>query len=319
MVNLYSRLYLYLYYIFLVSFLSVTTAHALEPLEIKYGGFAENMFCTHPTDLAFCVAVTKLQAKQLACGLWLSSLQSGQAGGNRQYNDVYVATGGPQGQCIANYTNTSDGSKGSNSISISMRVGQCPAQGSPSPTPISFSRQGRWYAPELGNKVCWKKCEYQGQFEARHIVYTNGVVTTFDSITTSSNATFCEMLPEPVRDSDGEITYDSNCDNQVFEQFCDFMNWMRADLPLEPPPVTEVQQSDFDQYLKTDHVDVDGGLGTTDMQCFAPQEINLYLPWVSTEVKQTISYQPICDGLTSFGNFLRALYLLHAALIIFRR
>lgn len=312
MVNLYSRLYLYLYYIFVVSILTISTSHALEPLEIQYGGFAETMYCSHPSDLSFCTPTT--QPKLNACQKWLSYLQA-TPNPTRQFNSVTLSGN----SCIAQYTNKSDQTAGTDSTGIITRAGKCPAKGASATPPISFSRQGRWFAQEVTGTKCWKGCDFgEVSFTAKHLVYTNGIITQFTQTNAKSLAQFCIIEPEPVRNSNDEITYESNCDDAVFKQICDFINWFRTDAEMPVAPPVESTSLDIDQYLKTDRVLVDAA-GTIDMQCFAPQEFNLYLPWASIEVKQTVSFMPICDGLNTFGNFLRALYLLHAALIIFRR
>lgn len=298
-----------------------SSSFALTPEEQAFGGFATSMICSHPSDLSFCFDATQSDAATQACYAWMSYMQAGQTGTNsRQYS--YVKNNGRI--CDYSYIVTATGTQGFNSQPLTTRSGMCPTKGQPPPKQIVFSRQGRWFPQELGSDRCFEKCEYNissTTFDYKHYVFTNGVVTEFKenmSRRATSKGKFCFAPAEPIRNTEGETTYDANCDDAFLTVFCEFVEWYRSDSEMPEAPEVKKENLDIPSYLKTDHFDADPNT-TADMQCFAPLSYSFYLAFSQTEVAGEFSFIKFCAALSSIAHLLKAGYLLFAAFIIFRR
>lgn len=314
-----SWLRCYLYFVLLI--LSGTSlADTPGALEKSMGGYAYPVTCSHPSDLNYCFDATKQDAEKKACAYALAVRSANYP--TRSYNAEFSVTTLSNGVKRCQYTYKIEGVKTeySDSDTLSSKNGLCPAQGSPPPRQVLVTRQGRWFPQELPSTRCFETCQYSnGQsFDVKHYTFTNGILSEFKEKLDSrlkSDQQFCNHEPEPIRGNDGEVTYESSCEDAVFTQICDFINWFRND--SEMPEAPQVEQKTLDvTYLKTDHVLIQDNANNL---CFDPVEFSFFLPWSRTEVKQEISFGQMCHGIDSFGNFLRALYLLHAAFIIFRR
>lgn len=309
------RGYLYIVLLMIVS----SSSFALTPEEQAFQGFAFNTICSHPSDLGFCFKADEGNAQQDACLAWMSYMQSGQTGTNaRQYS----FDGARNNTCYYNYVVVSTGAKGSNSQALVTRAGQCPTQGAPPPETIIFGRQGRWFPQEVAGKRCYKKCEYSvttTTFSVKHYVFTNGILSQFTETgeRAKSLAKFCFAEPEPIRNDQGEVTEDASCSDNVFKVFCDFVNWYRTDAEMPEAPEVENKTLQIDSYLKNDHVKVNPN-GTSEYQCFEPVELKFFIPLTRQETTVSIEFYNLCNILREMSLFFHALYLLHAAFIIFR-
>lgn len=305
-------LYYYLYAILLICISSSSFAIEVTDKDIAMGGFAYSVICAHPSSLNYCVNIEEQDAQKKACELWQLNL-------NQTYGYVFVSIiPGTPDRCLYEGKNPSNGLKASTTQALYRKNGLCPAKDQPPPEQIVFSRNGRWFPQELNSERCFRSCNYTNgkSFDYKHYVFTNGVITSFTESTTSrlkSVAEFCDPEPEPERNSEGEITYDASCEDNIFKVFCDFVEWFRSDSEMPEAPSVESEQLNLG-YIKTDLVSTNLPQNTT---CFEPIEFNLFLPWSRDEVKQVISFTSMCNGIDSFGNFLRVLYLLHAAFIVF--
>ena len=306
MVNMCAWLRCYLYALFLICVSTMTHALEVTQIEKNMGGFAFPVFCSHPSDLNLCV--NQNDGKDAACKLYEPLLDSrysyaykGIDGANRCWWQGKI----PDTNTTSNFT-----------ASIIIKTGLCPTKDAPPPEKVNFGRQGRWFPQELESNRCYKSCEYSGgqSFSYKHLLFTNAVYTQFtDAGGLKSNQKFCEMKPEPIRDSSGEITYESNCDDATFKQFCDFINWFRNDSEMPEAPKVEAEQINLG-YIKADHIQIEHN---ADNLCFAPYEFYFFLPWSRDEVKQEIRFDLICTKIKEFGNLWRALYLIAACYIIF--
>lgn len=311
MVNMYSRLRCYLY-AFLLIFVSTMT-HALEVTDkVKaMGGFPFPVICSDPSDLSLCVDAN--EGVDQACYLFEPKLDT-------KSGFSYAGTYGtyPNILCLWKGTNPYNGRPNSVSTTITFRTGLCPAQDQPPPVQAIFSRNGRWFPQELEDQRCFRSCLYtNGQsFDHKHYVFTNGIMTKFTERMNArlrSSQKFCEPAPEPSRNTEGEITYDANCDDSMFKVFCDFVEWYCSDTEMPDAPKVETEQLDLG-LLKTDHFVIDSNAET---QCFAPIEYNSFIEFSRTEVKQEISFNFLCSKIEEFGNLWRAMYLLTACFVIF--
>ena len=314
---MYSRLRGYLYIILLMCISS--SSFAITDEEKAYGGFATNAICSHPTILDYCVTEEQGGAKQ-ACLLWLVNMQAGQSQNPNpiQWNFDSIVSD----TCVYKGIQANTGYPNSTTRALETKEALCPTRDKPPPSQISFSRNGRWFPQELESTRCYKKCEYRvlpTTFTAKHYAFTNGVLTQFTENSNQragSNEKLCFNTVEPSRNSDGEIIEDSSCANNVFKVFCDFVNWYRNDSEMPEPPEVENKTLDIATHLKTDHVRIQSNANN---QCFQPVEFDLNLPWANLQVKKEISFDQMCVAIMDFNGFLHVLYLLHAALIIFRK
>lgn len=302
------RCYLYAFLLILVS----TVAHSATEKEIAMGGFAYTVYCSHPSDLDFCVNASYTDAKKQACMLWMTQLNSAYG-----YSFVNVTAGGT-GICNYQGKNPADGSAVYDSAQLSSKAGLCPAKGNAPPTQVIFSRTGRWFPQELESTRCFRSCNYSnGQnFTYKHYAFTNGVTTTFTENTSArlaSKAEFCDPVAEPSKNSEGEVTYDANCDDSFLTVFCNFVEWYRSDSEMPEAPTVETEQINL-AYIKTDHVHVDAAEGAT---CFEPIIYDIQIPWSGDRVEQEINFSAMCERIDSYGNIWRALYLLAACYVIF--
>lgn len=310
--DMYSWLRGYLYIILLMCISSSSFALTVTQKEIDMGGFAFPVTCATQSDLNYCVKTSEGNAAQKACMLYMTTLSP-------RYSFTLSSYSG--GRCTYKGKNPDDNTDWYEFVDIVTRSALCPTVNNPPPAIVIFGRTGRWFPQELGDKRCFRSCEYSGAqsaFDYKHYSFTNGVMTQFTEKSSSrlkSVQEFCTAEPEPSKDGN-EITYASGCEDATFSQFCEFINWFKNDSEMPDAPAVEQTNLALDQHLKTDWVDT--GLNDNTV-CFEPVEFNMYLPWSQTEVKKEVNFQPMCDGIDSFGNFLRALYLLHAALIVFRR
>lgn len=305
--DMYSWLRGYLYIVLLMIISS--SSFAVTQKEIDMGGFAFPVICSHPTILGYCVPVE--QGAQAACMLWQTNLDP-------KYGYSLVSYGST---CLFEGRNPTSGSKVTTTQALSNKQGLCPSHDAPPPTQVIFSRNGRWFSQELGSNRCYRSCEYSnGQsFDYKHYVFTNGVMTNFTENMNSrlkSNQKFCDPVAEPSRNSEGEITYDANCDDSFLTVFCNFVEWYRSDSEMPEAPEVENKTLDIATHLKTDHVRIEAN---AENLCFEPVEFNLVIPWTREEVKQQVSFNAMCNGISSIDGFLHVLYLLHAAFIIFRK
>lgn len=315
--DMYSWLRGYLYIILLMIISSSSFALEVTPKEIAMGGFAFPVICSHPTNLSYCVKAER--GPEAACNLMGVTITSNYSTYNYSFVGVSTLSNGVN-RCEWEGRNPSNNSKTYESAQLYNKSGLCPVQGSPPPEQVVFSRNGRWFPQELHNKRCYRSCMYSNaqSFNYKHYAFTNGVMTNFTenmSNRLESTQEFCDAVPEPSRNSQGEITYDAGCEDNMFKVFCDFVEWFRSDSEMPEAPSVENEQLNLG-YIKADWVSTNLPANTT---CFDPVEFNFFLPWSRTEVKQEVRFEAFCNGVDSFGNFLRALYLLHAALIIFRR
>lgn len=311
---MYSRLRGYLYIVLLMTISSSSFALATQQ-EIAMGGFAFPVICSHPTDLNYCVKAE--DGEDAACALMTVTLSSQASIYSPSYSGIEVLSNG-QRRCKWTGTNPVNGSPWSFTATLSTKAGLCPIKDNPPPVQVVFSRNGRWFPQELDNSRCFRSCEYSNaqSFTHKHYTFTNGVMTNFAedmSNRLKSKALFCTAQPEPSRNSDGEITYDAGCEDNMFAVFCDFVEWFRSDSEMPEAPPVEAEQLNLG-YIKVDHMLIEDNATNT---CFAPIEFNMFLPWSRTEVKKEVSFDAMCGGIDQFGNFLRALYILHGALIIF--
>lgn len=315
---MYSWLRCYLYIVLLMCISSSSFALEVTQKEISMGGFAFPVICSHPSNLSYCVDATKSSA-EAACALMNVTITSQYAEYGYTFTGVSTLSNGIK-RCEWEGRNPSNQTKTYQSAALSTKTGLCPVQDAPPPAQVVFSRNGRWFPQELESNRCFRSCEYSNgkSFEYKHYAFTNGVMTNFTENMSSrlkSNQKFCDPVPEPSRNDQGEITHDANCDDSFLTVFCNFVEWYRSDAEMPEAPKVESEQLNLG-YIKADHVHIEAN---ADNLCFAPVEFNMFLPWSRTEVKQEVRFDAMCGGIDSFGNFLRALYLLHAALIIFRR
>lgn len=312
MVDMCSRLRCYLYAFLLICVSTMSHALPVTDLETGHGGFAFPTICSHPTDLSFCVRVE--DGAKAACALWQTTLDSTYS---YSFTGVTTLSNGVQ-RCEWKGKNPSTNYPAYTSTELHKKSGLCPPLDKPPPELIKFGRQGRWFPQELDNERCYKSCLYtNGQsFTHKHYLFTNGVYTDFSENSDNrlrSSREFCYMKPEPIRDSSGEVTYESNCDDAMFKQICDFINWFRNDSEMPEAPKVEAEQINLG-YIKADHVQIESNASNL---CFAPYEFNFFLPWSRDEVKQEIRFDAICSKINEYGNLWRALYLLGACYIIF--
>lgn len=306
------RSYSYIILLMLVS----SSSFALTELEIAMKGFSYDVICSHPSDLNFCVPASESDAAKQACNLRLAALSVAEP--HRQYMssvEVVTRTNGVK-TCVFKYKVNTITTEFSVTYDLDNKKGMCPPRDAPPPEPILFSRNGRWFPQELPPKRCYKNCEYgsaQG-FSVKHYTFTNGVLSQFTQQTAPrSTQAFCTIEPEPSRNTQGEITYDASCEDNIFKTFCDFVEWFRSD--SEMPTSPDVQQKSLElSYLKVDHVLIEDN---ADNLCFAPIEFNFYLPWSRDELKQEVTFDRLCGAFGIIGNLFRALWLILAAYIIF--
>lgn len=308
------RLCSYCYFIYLMIISSSSFATA-TPKDIAMGGYAFPVVCTSPTDLNYCVKSNQPDAEKQACFLWQVKLDPtyGYA-----FTSVQSLSNGTK-QCLWTGKIPSNGSVSYYTIGLTYKSGLCPAQDAPPPEQVVFSRTGRWFPQELSNKRCYRSCEYQnGQsFDYKQYTFTNGVMTTFTEKMNSrlqSTQTFCDPVPEPARNDQGEITYDANCDDSFLTVFCNFVEWYRSDAEMPTAPEVQRKELPIDHALNTNLIDTGLPENTT---CFQPIEFNLFLPFSRHEIKQEVSFDNMCSKIEEFGNLWRALYLIGACFIIF--
>lgn len=313
-----SWLRCYLYFVFLICISGNSLAIEVTQKEIGYGTFAYNTICSSPTDLTLCAESKSGGGAEQACLLYLPKLQSQYPTYHYLFTGVSTLSNGVQ-RCEYQGKIPSNGQKSYQSAQLHKKTGYCPVAEAGPPDTVIFSRQGRWWPQELPDERCFRSCLYNVKAiaEYKHYVYTNGVITQFEysSGDLASKESFCDPEPEPSRNDQGEVNHDAGCEDAMFKVFCDFVEWYRTDGELPTAPDPEHKQLNLG-YIKADHVST--GL-PPNTACFDPIEFNFFLPWSRTEVKKEVRFESLCNGIDSFGNFLRALYLLHAALIIFRR
>jgi hypothetical protein len=292
----------------------------LTPQQKSYGGFAEVTICSHPTDINFCVPVKEPDAQKMACTIWLGHIQAGQSSAANPIQ--WTFRGIQNNYCMYDGLQSNTGYKNSNSQQLSTRNGFCPEQDAPPPEIMIVSRNGRWYAGEMAGTRCYKRCEYRtnaGTWSAKYYSFTNGYVTQFTETSSraKSNQKLCFSEPEPSRNDQNEIYDDASCDAKLFTVFCDFIKWYRTDAELPTTPEVENKTLQIDTTLKSDHINANPN-STADMMCFEPIEIKFFIPLTRQETTQTISFSNLCNILREMSLFFHCLYLLHAALIIFR-
>lgn len=308
---MYSWLRSYSYIIYLMLISSSSFALPVTDLETGHGGFAFPTICSHPTILTFCVRTE--DGPEAACALYQPTLDPRYS---YSFTGVETLSNGVR-RCSWTGKNPANNTPAYTSAQLSFKSGLCPGLDSPPPETIIFGRQGRWFPQELDSKRCYKSCEYSGgqNFDYKHFMFTNGVMTEFKSKPgLKSTQTFCYMQPEPIRDSQGEVTYESNCQDAVFTQLCDFINWFRNDSEMPEAPLVEKKDIPIDHGLKTNLIDTGLPENTT---CFQPIEFNLFLPFSRDEIKQEVRFDNMCSKIEEFGNLWRALYLIGACFIIF--
>lgn len=320
MVDLHFGLHRYLYAFFLIC-LSATT-HALTDLEKSMNGFAENTVCSHPTDLNFCAKVSEGDAENKACGLYFNANLASQ-NSNREYTGSYTVSTSTSGtkRCDFPYKIKDSTTTGVFNQALITRSAMCPVKEAPPPEIVKFSRQGRWFPQELSGTRCYRNCEYSnGQsFSAKHFVFTNGVVTEFTEDSSNrlkSKQLFCNMLPEPIRNSDGETTYDANCDDAFLTVFCEFVEWYRSDAEMPEAPKPE--------HNKLEIGSLDGSRINLDIatyQCLPAfeRDFTMTIMGKSYTHHASVDLYPICSKLYEMGNFFRIFYLITGAFIIFRK
>ncbi|WP_151798913.1 hypothetical protein [Acinetobacter calcoaceticus] len=306
---MYSWLRSYLCIIFLMIISS--SSFAVDPKVTSMGGFPYTVICSHQTNLDYCVDARTMNAKENACRLWMNNLSTlyGYA-----FDSVILAGG--KDTCIYRGKNPSNGTDVSTTQTLVTKSGLCPVSGNPPPTKVIFSRQGRWFPQELPDKRCFRNCNYSGgqSFTYKHYSFTNGIVTEFtDAGGLKSVEEFCDAVPEPIRDSQGEITYDAGCQDNMFKVFCDFVEWFRSDSEMPTAPEVENKSLAIDQHLKTDWV----LLEQNGYVCFDPVNFDLYLPFSGDEFKYEMDFMNLCNKFYEFGNIWRALYLFTACFIVF--
>lgn len=311
MVNLYSWLRCYLYAFFLICF--ATLSHAADPKVVSMGGYPYSVICSHQTDLDFCVDARSGNPKETACRLWLNKLSTLYG-----YSFDSIVTAGGRDTCLYKGTNPSNGTSVAVTQDLVTKAGLCPVADNPPPVTVVFSRQGRWFPQELEDKRCFRNCMYSGgqNFSYKHYSFTNGIITEFTSQSggLKSIEQFCDAKPEPVRNSQGEVTYDAGCQDNMFKVFCDFVEWFRTD--SEMPEAPSVESKDVNLGY------IDGGRilvqGDAMHQCFEPTIFKMYIPWGGgNEIEQEIDYFAFCTKIKSLGNIWRALYLIAACYVIF--
>ena len=316
--DMYSWLRGYLYIILLMIISS--SSFALTAEQEAFGGFAEQMFCSHPSDLNFCVSQEQ-GGRYQACLLWMAYMQSQETGTNHRQ---YSFSNNTDSTCFYTYVVTSTGTKGYNSQPLTISKALCPAKGEPPPKQIIFSRQGRWFPQELGSTRCFEKCEYNidiNTFKEKHYAFTNGVITEFKenlNHRAQSKPKLCFAPAEPIRNTEGEVTYDANCDDAFLKVFCEFVEWYRSDAEMPEAPPVENKDLNIPHHLKADHIQVNPS-ATADFLCFPPYKYTFYLPFASRSVEGEFEFTKLCQGISSIAHILKALYLLAAALIIFRK
>lgn len=125
------------------------------------------------------------------------------------------------------------------------------------------------------------------------------------------------MQSEPIRDSSGEVTYESNCDDATFKQICDFINWFRneSEMPEAPPVENKSLQLELDGNSGS-NIDFD----VSRHECNPVYETDLAFTIMNQQFvhKATFDAAQICSSLFSLGNFFRIMYLVIAAYIVFR-
>lgn len=314
-----SWLRCYLYFVFLIVISGNSLADTPTQQVINLGGYPYPVVCSHPSDLNYCFDSTKPNAEQKACDYALA-VESANYQGTRTYESPATTETLSNGvkRCSFKYKIQDSSTLRSSYAALSQKNGICPARDNPPPRQVLVVRQGRWWPQELPSERCFDSCKYSnGQsFDYKHLVYTNGVMTEFKESSSSrlkSQQEFCTHEPEPIRGNDGEVTYESNCEDAVFSQICDFINWFRNDAEMPEAPQVENKNLDLG-HLKTDHILIEHNAENI---CFEPVEFNMFLPWNRAEVKQEVSFSQMCSKIQSFGNLWRALYLIAAAYIIF--
>jgi hypothetical protein len=298
-------------------------SHSLEvtPKETAMGGFAFPVICSHSTNLSYCVDATKSTA-EAACALMTVTITSQYAQFGYTFTGVSTLSNGTK-RCEWEGRNPSNQTKTYQSAILTTKSGLCPAQDSPPPEQVIFSRNGRWFPQELDSKRCFRSCEYSnGQsFNYKHYVFTNGVMTNFTenmSNRLKSTQTFCDPVPEPSRNSQGEITYDAGCEDNMFKVFCDFVEWFRSD--SEMPEAPDVQSKNLDLgNIDGSKINIDIVRGGN--HCLPPfeRDFTINIMNVSYTHHAKVDLMDICSSLWSMGNFFRVMYLMSAAFIIFRK
>lgn len=320
---MYIRLCCYLYAIFLIcvssSSFALSTISDLERAKLL-GGFAYSTYCSDSTKFEFCINVEEEDAIKKSCQLKYNeySAIATTVVYTGQINIIMLPQNSASvASCSFPYKINNSNRFGESSTLVKLRSGVCPVRDSPPPELIKFARQGRWINNELSEERCYKNCSYTNgrSFTYKHYVYTNGIITEFtEADRLKSQAKFCDIEPEPKKDLQDEVTYDSSCEDAVFKQICDFINWFRNDGELIDPPDVKSENLDIPANLDYQIININMPENTT---CFPDYDFNLN--FLGKEIKHTFSFSPICNGLESFNNLLRALYLMHAALIIFRK
>lgn len=302
--------YLSIIFLILVSSSSFATL-AVTQIETGHGAFAFPVICSHATNLNFCVRAT--DGPEGACALYQPTLESKYS---FAFSGVQSLSNGTR-RCSWTGKNPANLQAVYASAELHMKAGLCPKKEDPPPEKIIFGRQGRWFPQELDSKRCFKSCEYTGgqNFTYRHFVYTNGIMTEFTSKDgLKSTESFCVMEPEPSRNNEGEVTYESNCDDAMFKQICDFINWFRNDSEMPEPPEVQKKELPVGNVLNPSLVDTGLNENTT---CFQPIEFNFFLSFSRDQIKQELRFENMCAKIEEFGNLWRALYLIWACFIIF--
>lgn len=320
MVDFNSRLRRYLYAFLLICVSTMT--HALTDLENSMKGFAEDTVCSHPTDLNYCAKFSEGDAEKKACDLYFNANLSSQ-NSNREYSGSYTVSTLTNGtkRCDFPYKIKDSTTQGVFNQALITRSAMCPIKDSSPPELVKFSRQGRWFPQELSSNRCYKNCEYSnGQsFSAKHFVFTNGVVTEFTEDSSNrlrSKQLFCNMLPEPIRNSDGETTYDAGCDDAVFKVFCEFVEWYRSDAEMPESPKVEHEKLDVGM-LDSSRINLQ--IGTYECNPAFERDFTFSIMRQSYTYHASVDLYPICSALYGMGNFFRIFYLVIGGLIIFRK
>lgn len=311
MVNMCTRLCRYLYAIFLICISTMTHSLEVTDLETGHGAFAFPTICSH-SNLSYCVNAN--DGEVAACALYQPTLDTTKS---FVFQGVQTISNGTK-RCSWKGKNPVNNTDVYASAQLIYKLGVCPEKDAPPPEIIKFGRQGRWFPQELTSNRCYKTCEYSnGQsFQYKHLLFTNGVITEFTENSNSrlkSTQKFCYMQPEPIRDSTGEITYESNCNDATFKQLCDFINWFRNDSEMPDAPEVKTEQINL-AYIKTDHVHITSDANNL---CFDPYVFDFYLPFSQQRSTQEIKFDSMCSKINEYGNLWRALYLLAACYIIF--
>jgi hypothetical protein len=298
-------------------------SHSLEVTskEVSMGGFAYTTICSHATDLNYCVKADS--GAEAACALMNVKITSQYPQYGYSFTEVSTLSNGVK-RCEWEGRNPSNGAKAYQSAQLYTKSGLCPAQDQPPPVQVIFSRNGRWFPQELSSKRCFRSCNYaNGQsFDYKHYVFTNGVLTNFTENMNNrlkSVEEFCEPEPEPSRNSQGEITYDAGCEDNMFSVFCDFVEWFRSDAEMPEAPKVEQTNLDLGSKLDGSKINIDVSRGGSECLPAFERDFTINIMNVSYTHHAKVDLFEICSHLWSLGNFFRVMYLISAAFIIFRK